>query len=109
MIIKAIKKINPNAQVTVNADDINQITWHNGTTPISKADIEAQFPIVEFDMTMADLRQKRNSLLTATDYLALSDNTLSADMITYRQALRDITEGLTTKEQVEAMVFPIKP
>jgi hypothetical protein len=35
MIIKAIKKINPNAQVTVNADDINQITWHNGTTPIS--------------------------------------------------------------------------
>ena len=76
MIIKAIKKINPNAQVTVNADDINQITWHNGTTPISKADIEAQFPIVEFDMTMADLRAKRNKLLADTDYLALSDNTM---------------------------------
>ena len=41
-IIKAIKKINPNAEVTVNADDINQITWLNGTTPISKADIEAK-------------------------------------------------------------------
>ena len=30
MIIEAILKINPNAEVTVNADDINQITWHNG-------------------------------------------------------------------------------
>jgi hypothetical protein len=63
MIIEAIKKINSNAQVSVNADDINQITWHNGTTPISKADIEAQFPIVEFDMAMEDLRTKRNKLL----------------------------------------------
>jgi hypothetical protein len=42
MIEKAIKKINPNAQFTVNADDINQITWLNGTTPIPKADIEAK-------------------------------------------------------------------
>ena len=42
MIIKAILKINPNAEVTVNENDINQITWHNGTTPIPKADIEAK-------------------------------------------------------------------
>jgi hypothetical protein len=42
MIEKAIKKINPNAQFTINADDINQITWLNGTTPIPKADIEAK-------------------------------------------------------------------
>ena len=42
MIEKAIKKINPNAKFTINADDINQITWLNGTTPISKADIEAK-------------------------------------------------------------------
>ena len=42
MIIEAILKINPNAEVSVNGDDINQITWHNGTTPISKADIEAK-------------------------------------------------------------------
>jgi hypothetical protein len=81
MIIKAIKKINPNAQVTVNADDINQITWHNGTTPISKADIQAQFPIVEFDMAMADLRAKRNKLLADTDYTVLIK-------ITYYELLR---------------------
>ena len=62
-----------------------------------------------FDRAMADLRQKRNSLLTATDYLALSDNTLSADMTTYRQLLRDITDGLTTVADVEGVVFPTKP
>lgn len=109
MIIKAILKINPNAQVSVNANDINQITWHNGTTPISKADIEAQFPIIEFEMAMEDLRAKRNKLLADTDYLALSDNTISDEMKTYRQALRDITNGLTTKDEVEAVVFPTKP
>ena len=38
-IIKAIKAINPNASVSVNADDINQITWHNGTTPIDNQTI----------------------------------------------------------------------
>ena len=42
MIYKAILKINPNAKFTVNADDINQIIWHEGTTPIPKADIEAK-------------------------------------------------------------------
>ena len=48
-VIKAILKINPNAEVSVSGNDINTITWENGTTPISKADIEAQFPIVELD------------------------------------------------------------
>ena len=70
---------------------------------------ELAFANGAFDRAMADLRQKRNSLLTATDYLALSDNTLSADMTTYRQALRDITDGLTTLDEVNAVTFPTKP
>ena len=108
-IIKSILKINPKAEVYIDNNDINQITWHNGTTPISKADIEAQFPIVEFDMAMEDLRAKRNKLLADTDHYALSDQTLSDDMRTYRQSLRDITNGLTTVADVEAVVFPTKP
>ena len=62
-----------------------------------------------FDRAMSDLRQRRDSLLKATDYLALSDNTLSADMTTYRQDLRDITNGLTTIEDVNAVTWPTKP
>ena len=44
MIIKAILKINPNAEVTIRGDDIDtcEIIWLNGTTPIPKADIEAK-------------------------------------------------------------------
>ena len=44
MIIEAILKINPNAKVSVRGNDINtcEITWLNGTTPISKSDIEAK-------------------------------------------------------------------
>ena len=53
MIEKAILKINPNAEFTINADDYNQITWKNGTTPISKADIEAMIPTVEQEIAEA--------------------------------------------------------
>jgi hypothetical protein len=109
MIIKAILKINPNAKVAITDNDINQIEWLDGTTPISKADIEAQFPAVEFDTAMEDLRTKRNNLLKDTDHYALSDQTLSDDMRTYRQSLRDITNGLTTKAQVDAVTWPTKP
>ena len=108
-VIKAILKINPNAEVSVSGNDINTVQWHNGTTPIPVADIQAQLPIVEFDMAMEDLRAKRNKLLQDTDHYALSDQTLSDDMRTYRQSLRDITNGLTTVADVEAVVFPTKP
>jgi len=52
MIIEAILKINPSAEVSVDGSDINtcKITWHNGTTPISKADIEAMMPTVEAEI-----------------------------------------------------------
>jgi hypothetical protein len=109
MITEAILKINPNAQVSVIKEDIDQITWHNGTTPIAKQDILDMLPQVELDMAFALLRQKRNSLLAATDYLALSDQQMSEQMKSYRQQLRDLTNGLTTVAQVNAVVFPTKP
>ena len=111
MIIESILKINPNAKVAIRGEDINtcEIEWLEGTTPISKADIEAQFPAVELDEAMTDLRSKRNQLLQDTDFHGMSDNTMSADMTTYRQELRDLTNGVTTVEQANAVVFPTKP
>ena len=47
MIEKAILKINPNAEFTIIDNDINKITWNNGTTPIPKADIEAKMVEVQ--------------------------------------------------------------
>jgi len=60
-------------------------------------------------MAMSNLRAKRNKLLSDTDYLALADNTMTEEVKTYRQALRDITIGLSTVEEVNAVVFPVKP
>ena len=62
-----------------------------------------------YDRKMSEIRQERDRLIAATDYLALSDQTLSEAMATYRQELRDITEGVTTLEQANAVVFPTKP
>jgi len=85
-------------QIPLSAEEIAQrqadeIAWNAGA----------------FDRAIASLRAKRNSLLAQTDYLALSDNTLSAAMSSYRQDLRDLTEGLSTVEQVNSVVFPVKP
>ena len=49
-ITKAIKKINPNAEIVLRGNNIDNIEWVNGTTPISKADIEAkmaELPAIE--------------------------------------------------------------
>ena len=59
MIEKAILKINPNANFTVNADDINQITWLNGTTPIPKADIEAKMVEVQVEYDAKQYQRDR--------------------------------------------------
>ena len=50
IIAKAIKKINSNAEFKYLDEDINTIEWLNGTTPISKEDIQAQIPTVEAEI-----------------------------------------------------------
>ena len=52
------------------------------------------------------VRKERNALLAATDFYALSDVTMSADMTTYRQALRDLPTSTAKSEDV---VWPTKP
>ena len=62
-----------------------------------------------FDRKIADLRQRRNSLLSATDFYGLQDVSMTQDMTNYGQALRDLPDGLTTVEEVEAVTWPTKP
>jgi|TARA_R110000824_G_scaffold317750_1_gene504918 hypothetical protein len=70
--------------------DAEETAWTNGA----------------YDRSIKELRTTRNNLLAKTDYLALSDNTMSSELTTYRQALRDATNGLTTVVEVEAYEFP---
>jgi hypothetical protein len=70
---------------------------------------EAAWEAGAFDRAIADLRQQRTQLLSATDFYALSDVTISEDMTTYRQNLRDLPSGLSTVEDVENVTWPTKP
>ena len=82
MITQAILKINPNAEVSVSGEDINtcEITWHNGTTPISKDDIEAMIPIVEQE-SADEIIKKANDKASADaklKALGLTDDEIEA-------------------------------
>ena len=57
----------------------------------------------------ADLSAKRNRLLAETDFYALSDVTMSSDMETYRQELRDLPDGKDTVAKCTDATFPTKP
>ena len=82
MIIEAIKKINPNAEVVVRGDDINtcEIEWHNGTPEISKADIEAMIPVVEQELKDAEANKetKKASGKQKLKDLGLDDDEIKA-------------------------------
>ena len=81
-----------------NTEKANQgLTWEDPTTAT-----------VTDAHKLSSLRAIRNKLLADTDYLALSDNTLSSDMKTYRQSLRDITKTYSSLD-AEGFSWPTKP
>ena len=80
MIEEAILKINPNAEFSVNADDINQITWLNGTTPIPKADIEAKMnEMANEPEQSAYAEQRRNAYPPIGDQLDMLWHSIDQD------------------------------
>jgi len=62
-----------------------------------------------FNRAISKLRQDRTRLLAETDFYALSDVTMSDDMTTYRQALRDLPAGKDTVDKVNNATWPTKP
>ena len=70
---------------------------------------EAAWAAGQFDRDIARLRDDRNRDLSATDWYALQDVTMSDAMTAYRQDLRDLPAGLSTKAEVDAVSWPVKP
>jgi len=94
MIIEAIKKINPNAKVAVRGSDINtcEIEWHEGTTPIPKADIEAKMVEVQADYDAKQYQRDR----------AISYPTWQEQMdMQYKDLLNDTTTWKDTVAKVK--------
>lgn len=91
----------------------------NNTLRDMTAEEQAEFnarqvtPSTAFEQSLNDLRQDRNKLLQECDWIELNNAPLTSskktEWQTYRTNLRDITNGLTTVEEVNAVVFPTKP
>ena len=79
--------------------DGNVVSWDASVVEKKEAELITAFKLQE-------LRTERNRLLAETDYLALSDNTMTSAQTTYRQALRDITDNATSLDDV---IWPTKP
>tara|TARA_R100001510_G_C7600588_1_gene167306 strand:- start:43 stop:330 length:288 start_codon:yes stop_codon:yes gene_type:complete len=87
-----------NNRIELNAEELAELNAR-----------ETEWSNNAFNRSIENLRQKRNGLLQETDWWGASDNTMSAEQTQYRQELRDLTNGLTTVADVEAVVFPTKP
>ena len=99
MITKAILKINPYAEVVVRDNDINQITWHNGTTPIPVADIEAKMTELQAEYDAEEWKRNRQAEYPSMDDCihALLDG---GDTLTELQAKRTATKTKYPKSGV---------
>ena len=76
-------------------------------TDAEENDIAVSNPqLNSLELALLNLRSKRNNLLSKTDWTASSDLTMSDEMKTYRQELRDATNGLDTVKKVKAYTFP---
>ena len=90
--------------------------YENGIEREATAEEEAAFDNEDTAHTNAAparallrLRNKRNQLLAETDVYGLADVTMSDDMKTYRQALRDLPAGKDTVDKCENVTWPTKP
>ena len=97
MSIYKTKMVN-GVEVELTADEIKELeardkTWADG----------------EYDRLMANIRQERTDLLMESDWMGMSDLTMSADWKTYRQELRDLTNGLDTEDKVNKVTWPKEP
>ena len=62
-----------------------------------------------FDTQIKMVREKRNQIISDSDWMGNSDVTMSSEWTTYRQNLRDITNGVDTVEKINNITWPTKP
>ena len=78
------------SNVVIIDDSAGAFDANGDQVTLDQSLVDAAAAEIVTENAWSDLRTKRTQLLTETDYLALTDATLSADMRTYRQALRDL-------------------
>ena len=100
----ALLSLRPGAEWVLRGDVLE---WLDQTqTEPTEAEINTEIARLTAEQPWEVLRAERNRLLSETDYLALSDHVLSAEMTAYRQALRDLPANTTDPANP---VWPTKP
>jgi len=100
----ALQSLRPGAGWVLRGNDLEWLDTEQ--TQPTTAELEAEIARLTAEQPLVELRQRRNQLLTETDYLALADSTLTDDMRSYRQALRDLPANTVDPANP---VWPVKP
>ena len=103
-LTKALRSLRPNASFIVRGGVLE--SYEDEQAVPSDVEISAELERLETLVPLNNLRTKRNRLLAETDYLALSDVTMSDEMRTYRQALRDLPANTSDPANP---TWPVKP
>ena len=82
------------------------VEWNGPDAQPTEAELQTAYDAAVVVEASKDLRSTRNKLLTETDYLALSDQTMSTEMTAYRQALRDLPANTADPTNP---TWPVKP
>ena len=104
-IADALISLKPNCRWTIRNDVIEWEEDNEDTVP-TQSEIDAEIVVLQGQQDLKELRAERDLRLAETDFYALSDVTMSTEMSTYRQALRDITD---TYSSLDTVVWPTKP
>ena len=105
----AIEQLGLNAnyyKLTQSVPPHSIVEWNGPDNQPTEAELQAAYDAAIIEESWNELRTKRNQLLAETDYLALSDVTLSTEMAEYRQALRDLPANTSDPANP---VWPTKP
>ena len=87
MIIKAIQKLNPNAQVSVSGDDINSIVWKNETTPIPIEEIKIK--VLEVQAEYDAQQYQRDRVKEYPDFKDYLDGIVKGDTAQVQKYIDD--------------------
>jgi len=113
--IEAVSSLKPNKKWSWSGTDYSNFTWLESDTAPTESEIDAEVTRLNNAEPMRLLRLERNIRLTKTDYMALSDVTMTEAWKTYRQSLRDLPASASPKLDangnldMSSVTFPTEP
>ena len=111
----AVSSLKPNKEFTWLGTDYSGFNWLDSSTKPTESEIDAEVTRLNNAESMRLLRVERDKLLSACDWRASSDLTLSTDWKTYRQSLRDLPASASPKLDsdgnldMSSVTFPTEP